>query len=95
MMKNKNIIRVAVVIALILLVPFVAMPFTDEVVWTLSDFSIAGFLLFGFGLVYVLTTRNVGNAKLRVTIGVVIGALLLIIWAELAVGILGTPWAGS
>jgi len=33
--------------------------------------------------------------KKRIIIGIVIAAVLLLIWIELAVGIFGTPWAGS
>lgn len=46
-MKNKNIFRIALVTAFILLPPLVAMQFTDEVAWNLFDFASAGTLLFG------------------------------------------------
>ena len=81
----------AIIIALILLLPFVAMQFTDEVVWTRSDFVIAGVLLFGSALVYELATRKMSNAKNRVAVGIVVAAVLLWLWAELAVGVF-TNW---
>ena len=81
----------AIIVALILLVPLVAMQFTDEVVWTRSDFVVAGVLLFGSVLVYELATRNMGNAKKRVAVGIVVVAVLLWLWAELAVGVF-TNW---
>lgn len=40
-------LRVALVTGLLLLVPLVAMQFTDEVRWNLADFVVAGALLFG------------------------------------------------
>ena len=60
----------AIIVAFILLVPLVAMQFTDEVVWTLSDFVVAGVLLFGSVLVYELAGRNTSNAKNRVGVGI-------------------------
>jgi len=43
---TRRLIVWAVVVALILLIPLVAMQFTSEVNWTLSDFVFAGVLLF-------------------------------------------------
>jgi hypothetical protein len=54
--------RVALATALILLLPLVAMQFTDEVDWGLADFAFAGALLGGTGLLlYQLTARRAGN----------------------------------
>lgn len=89
-MKNKNIIRIALVTAFILLVPLVAMQFTDEVVWTLIDFVTAGVLLFGSGLAYELIGSKGGNTAYRVAAGVAIGTTLLLIWVNLAVGLIGS-----
>lgn len=98
-MIMQDIVRKLIVLAagvvLILLVPLASMEFTDEVAWTLIDFVTAGALLFGAGLTYVLLTRKEGAAARRVTVGVAIAAVLLLVWAELAVGVFGTPWAGS
>src|SRR3982751_4077064 len=47
----------AAVVALILLLPLLAMQFTDEVRWGVADFVIAGALLFGAGLTYELIAR--------------------------------------
>ena len=92
---TKKITLVLLVTAAILLVPFVAMQFTGEVNWTLSDFVIAGVLLAGTGLAYVLTTMKMSNARSRTVIGIVLALALAVVWAELAVGIFGTPFAGS
>jgi hypothetical protein len=81
----------AIIVALILLVPLVAMQLTDEVVWTLSDFVVAGVLLFGSVLEYELAARNASNAKNRVVVGLVVVAVFLWLWVELAVGIF-TNW---
>jgi hypothetical protein len=94
-MKTKDIIGVFAVTAAILMVPLIAMQFTKEVNWTLSDFVIMGILLAGTGLLVVLAARKVKSIRHRaVAIGVVM-ALFLLIWAELAVGVFGSPFAGS
>jgi hypothetical protein len=47
--------------AFILLLPWLAMQITDEVVWDLADFIVAGALLIGAGLTYELAARKAGN----------------------------------
>ena len=39
-MQNKNIIRITLTTAFILLLPLLAMQFTDEVNWNLTDFAV-------------------------------------------------------
>ena len=71
------------------------MAITDEINWSLFDFIIMGSLLIflSIGINFVSNrTKNLKNRYLY------IGILVLIftfIWAELAVGIFGTPFAGS
>jgi hypothetical protein len=81
----KNTVRIVVSTALILLVPLLAMRFTDEVDWDLRDFITIGALLIGAGLIFELVTSR-ADAKYRVVIGLVILAAVLFVWAELAVG---------
>lgn len=94
-MKNKRFMGILLTIAVLLCIPLIAMQFTNEVVWTLSDFIIAGILLFGTGIVIEVVARNVKSRNARV--GMIIGILflLLLVWAEMAVGIFGSPIAGS
>lgn len=93
--RNKNIIRTVLATALILLVPLLAMQFTDEVNWDLADFAVVGTLLIGTGLMYELAAGKVSNTQYRVAIGVALVAALLLVLAELAVGIFGTPFGGQ
>ena len=79
----------------ILLLPLLAMQFTHEVDWTLFDFLVAGALLLGACLAFELLARRVTTRTHRVIGGIAIAAILLLVWAELAVGVFGTPWAGS
>ncbi len=93
-MYIKKIFRILIGATLVLLVPLIAMIFTDEVQWNLADFVIIGTLLIGAGLTFELITSKL-NPKYRVSIALVFIAAVLLIWAELAVGIFGSPFAGS
>jgi hypothetical protein len=79
----------------ILTIPLVAMRFTREVNWSPFDFLAAGILLAGIGSLYVLLTRKLSTAMQRRAIGGGLLLTLLLTWAELAVGIFGSPLAGS
>lgn len=79
----------------ILSIPLVAMQFTTEVNWDLFDFVVAGILLFSFGLGVAFALKIIGNPKFKILTLVALLLLFLLIWAELAVGIFGSPFAGS
>lgn len=87
---TKSILRIALVTAFILLIPLVAMQFTTEVNWTLSDFVVAGVLLFGAGLLFTLLARLGNNRPYRLAVGVAVAAGFLLVWANLAVGLVGS-----
>jgi len=93
--QNKRLIIIVLTVALLLLIPLIAMQFTDEVNWTLFDFIVAGVLLLGTGLLCELVMRKVNKIRLRIAICVALLAMLFLIWAELAVGIFGTPFSGQ
>ncbi|MES2590809.1 MAG: hypothetical protein V4608_02905 [Bacteroidota bacterium] len=95
MSKNKRLIGIVLSVALLLFIPLIAMQFTDEVSWTLSDFVVAGVLLIGTGLLCEIVMRKVSKTRYRIGICLVLMLALFLIWAELAVGIFGTPIAGS
>lgn len=92
---NKRLSVIFLIAASILLLPLLAMQFTKEVNWTLSDFIVAGLLLFGIGLVIEFVLRKIRKANIRNIIIASIIVVFLLIWAELAVGLFGTPLAGS
>ena len=96
-MKTKNERLAAIVLGALslLLVPLIAMQFTKEVNWDAFDFIVMGFLLTVFGLLIELVLRLVKTTLQRVLFcgGVLI--IFFLIWAELAVGIFGSPLAGS
>lgn len=92
---TKNIILVVLATALILLVPLLAMQFTNEVAWSLFDFAVAGALLLGTGLMYVISTGKMSNTRYRTAVGIALAVALLLVWLELAVGVFGTPLSGT
>ena len=94
-MKNKRLINVLLTTAILLLIPLIAMQFTDAVNWTLSDFIVAATLLLGTGLMCELVLRNINKLKYRIAICGAFLFALIMIWVELAVGILGTPFSGN
>lgn len=94
-MKLKRLSIIIGIIALVLLIPLIAMQFTSEVSWTLPDFIIAGVLLFSATLVIDFVHRKLKKSEYRMLIIIGVIILFLLIWAELAVGILESPFAGS
>lgn len=80
---------------LLLLIPLVAMQFTTEVNWSVFDFLVMGLLLFGLGSSIEYTKRHVRVAENRIAVIFFLLLTFLLIWAELAVGIFGTVFAGS
>ncbi len=92
---NKDIAGVFVVTAGILMIPLVAMQFTNEVDWDLTDFIVMGALLFFVGLLIALAGRKIKDVRYRIAVILVLLGIFFLTWAELAVGIFGTPFAGS
>src|SRR5918992_4367323 len=79
-----------VIAALILLLPLLAMQFTDEVVWDGADFAVIGAMLFGACGACELTARMTGNIAYRAAVGVAVAAAFILVWMNLAVGIIGS-----
>ena len=93
--QNKRLAGILITVVIILLIPLIAMKFTDDVDWGLFDFIIMGILLLGTGLMIELVLRKVKEVRYRIVVVAILLILLFLIWAELAVGIFGTPLAGS
>ena len=93
LLKPKNILIIFTIVVLLLLIPLIAMQFTNEVNWSVMDFVMAGMLLFGTSLLIEFVLRKVKSNKHRLLISGIILLLLFLLWAELAVGIFGSPMA--
>lgn len=74
-------------IAVILILPLVAMTFTTEVKWTGFDFLVAGMLLIGAGLLHEVVVARVKAAPSRIVISSGLLLAVALIWAEGAVGL--------
>ncbi len=71
------------------------MMLTDEINWSVFDFIIMGvfLLLLGIGINAIINKTE--NKKNRILFIALLIVVFLLIWAELAVGIFGSPLAGS
>ncbi|WP_297764733.1 hypothetical protein [uncultured Muriicola sp.] len=94
-MKNRRLFILMTTVAILLFIPLIAMQFSDEVNWNIIDFIAAAVLLLVAVFTYELISRNVKSPKNRTILSMVLLIIFLLIWAELAVGIFGTPFAGS
>lgn len=95
MTQNRRLFGIILGVFGILLIPLVAMQFTSEVDWDLFDFAVMGTLLLSTGLLCEFVIRSVKNKDYRIGLLAVILVALFLIWAELAVGVFGSPFAGS
>ena len=84
-----SVIRLGLVTASVLLLPLLAMQFTDEVVWGLFDFVVFGAMLFGALGAYELAARATGSTAFRAAAGLALAAAFILIWVNGAVGIIG------
>ena len=79
----------------LLLIPLIGMAISDEINWSVFDFIIMGFLLILLSIGINFVIKHVKNLKNRfLYIGILV-LIFMLIWAELAVGIFGTPFAGN
>ena len=84
MTNNKRLLWFLITVFILLMIPLVSMQFSSEVNWSLLDFLVMGALLLGTVVFLELVLRKVSKKDVRI-----------VIWAELAVGIFGSPFAGS
>lgn len=78
------------VAALLLVLPLVAMLFTDEVNWGPGDFLFAAVLLGGTGLLFELVIRRSHDDAYRTGALLALATIFLLIWSNAAVGFVGS-----
>lgn len=86
-----NVLRIMgwSVCAILLVLPLVAMRFTDEVNWTESDFIVTGVMLGSAGFSVELLVRQSSSHAYRIGAVLAVLAGFLTVWANLAVGMIG------
>ena len=94
-MKNKRLIILLSIALSLLLLPLLAMPFTTEMQWDETDFIVMGGMLVTVALLCEGSLRLVKSFRGRLLLCAAILLLFFLVWGELAVGIFGTPFAGS
>jgi hypothetical protein len=89
--RRANAVRVGIwgTAAVLLLLPLVAMQFTAEVAWDLADFVIFGAMLGSACGTYELAARRTANGAYRAAVGVALVTAFILVWMNLAVGIIG------
>lgn len=90
--RTARLLRIApwAIAAMLLLLPLFAMQFTDEVNWDETDFIVFGAMLAAACGTYELAARATGNLAFRAAVGVALVAAFLLVWINLAVGIIGS-----
>lgn len=76
--------------AALLAVPFVAMQFTRDVNWSASDFIAMGALIAIVGGLFELAVRSSRSRIYRAAFALALLGAFLVVWANLAVGIVGS-----
>ncbi|UDF05454.1 hypothetical protein [Asticcacaulis sp. AND118] len=84
--------RIAVWSAALLLwlAPLIAMQVISEVRWTAFDFTVFGVMLTVAAGAFDLVTRVSGNLACRAAAGIALLGAFLLVWVNLAVGIIGS-----
>lgn len=96
--QHRNYLRWVLVTAAVLAMPALAMALnlgvpdpgsgTEGVNWSPMDFAIFGVLVLGAGLLYEYASTRAGTVAHRAAVGIAVAAGLLLIWINLAVGMM-------
>jgi hypothetical protein len=76
--------------AALLLLPLLAMQVSDEVAWDAADFLVFGALLAIACGIWEAASRRSGSQAYRAGVAVAVAAGFLLVWVNLAVGVIGT-----
>ncbi|MDG1330910.1 MAG: hypothetical protein P8P74_01160 [Crocinitomicaceae bacterium] len=93
--RNRRLVIFLVIIAALLCLPLIGMVFTSEVNWNVADFAVAGALLTGTALGIEFILRVVKKPTHRILLAMTALLVLIVLWIEIAVGLFGSPIAGS
>ena len=79
----------------LLLIPLFGNFFSNEFNWSLFDFLVMGTILLTMGILINLIIDKLKKRSFKVLLIIVTILVFALIYLELAVGIFGTPFAGS
>jgi hypothetical protein len=75
---------------LLLLLPLIAMQFSDQVNWDAADFAVFGAMLAGVGFTLELVAAYTRNNTYRIAVGIALVSAFALVFVNLAVGVIGT-----
>lgn len=93
--QKQTTLAIFAVLALLMAAAFLGNLFVEGWYWSRFDFILAAILLFGTAGLISLVRAIVKNNKYKILISLLIVVILVLVWMELAVGLFGTPFAGS
>lgn len=94
-MHIRIFVRNLVIVPIMLAIPAIAMYAGMDVHWSTADFIIAALLLSIVRSAMTLCMQPANGARWQWWVAASLIVLCAVIWVELAVGLVGTPWAGS
>jgi hypothetical protein len=86
----KKIIRVAIIVSLILLIPLCGNLYVRGWQWSPFDFVAAFVVLFGAGIMFEWVASKGVTSAYRVAVGVACATGLVLLWINMAVGLIGS-----
>ena len=90
----QRFIKIVLIALSLLIIPFVAMQYTEQVDWSVGDFLIMGCMLVVYSAAINFALYSLYGSKQSLLV-FLIGLFFFLVWAELAVGIFNSPFAGS
>jgi len=76
--------RIVLGTIVVLLIPLIAMRFTNEVAWQIGDFIVAGALLLSSAYLYEIVTKKLNSNLKKALVGVTVFVSLTLVWVSLA-----------
>jgi hypothetical protein len=79
----------------LLLIPIFGNVFFDEFDWSLFDFILMGIILISLGFLINLIIDKFKKRSYKIILIIITLFFFILLYVELAVGIIGTPFAGN
>ena len=93
-MNLKSVIRCFYPL-LLLVIPLILNLFLSEFQWSLFDFLVMAILLTIVGFAIEIIRYKIQNKRTRLIFMLLILLFFVFVWAELAVGIINSPFSGN